>query len=1007
MKKLRNLWKGLLTLFPKLSLKMKFSLLFFTAILFQLHAENGYAQRTRLSLNLNNVSVMDAINEIESQSDFKFFYSKEDLNADRKVSLNVRRKRIEDVLPRLFPIGTMSYEVIEKQVVLSPSTLQPDPPTAVITKQQDPITVTGQVTNTDGIPLPGVSVIVKGTTRGVATDFDGNYRIVVPNTQSVLVISSIGYTEQEITVGTQTTINVKMEESVSQLGEVVVSTGYWETTQKLNPGNIAKVDFKLIEQQPVTNPLQSLQGRVAGVNINQRTGVPGGGIDIEIRGRNSIRPDGNLPFYVIDGVPFTGNSITSPFLGGEQSGGNPLSLINPNDIESIEILKDADATAIYGSRGANGVVLITTKKGSAGETKISLDVSSGFGEVPRMIDLLNTPQYLEMRNEAFRNDGREPGFRDYDVNGTWDQNRFTDWQEVLIGGQSDFTRAQISLSGGNSNTNFLLSGGYQRESTVFPGSNSFQRISGALSVNNQSKNGKLLTSVSLNYSAQVSDLIGDGFTRQVSRLQPNAPELYNEDGTLNWENSTWNNPLAILEQDLVSRINNFIANGTISYYITPELDVRLNLGYTNMQSNETETNPLSAIDPARRPGRVAVTTFGDGSLDTWIVEPQINYTKSLGEGKLSVTLGATQQESIQSGETVAATFTSDALSLNINAADEVFPFEANYTQYRYTALFSRLNYNWKERYVINGTLRRDGSSRFGPNNRFGNFGAVGAAWIFSEEKFVKSSLGFIDFGKLRGSYGVTGNDQIGDYQFLETYSASDFRYAGEVGLVLSRLPNSDFSWEIVKKLEFGMELSAFNNRIGFTSSWFRNRSDNQLIGIPLPDITGFNSISANWPAVVENRGWEFTLDAKILRLKNFEWSTNINLTIPQNELVEFDNLEGSSFENDLKIGESLFIQPSLEATGVNPESGVYSFVDANFDGDIRSPEDNLVFPEIATSYFGGIANTISFGGFKLDFLFEFRKQTGRSFISLFSRPGGSINQPVEVLDRWQNPGDIS
>jgi hypothetical protein len=324
------------------------------------------------------------------------------------------------------------------------------------------------------------------------------------------------------------------------------------------------------------------------------------------------------------------------------------------------------------------------------------------------------------------------------------------------------------------------------------------------------------------------------------------------------------------------------------------------------------------------------------------------------------------------------------------------------TQYKYQAIFARVNYNWQQRYIVNLTARRDGSSRFGPGNQFANFSAIGAAWLFSNENFLKNTSWF-SFGKIRMSYGTTGNDQIGDYQFLNTYTTSGVSYNGTVGLQPSRLFNPDFGWEINKKLEFAIEVGFFNDRIFTTASWYQNRSSNQLVGIPLPGTTGFSTLQANLDATVENKGLEFTLRTINFNQTAFKWSTNFNLSFAKNKLLHFPNLESSSYNQQYRIGKPLNIALLYLYKGINPQSGVYEFEDVNQDGIISFPEDKQSIADLNPKYYGGIQNQLSYKRWNFDFLFQFVKQKNRTFPM---GPAGMMsNQQDRIADSWTQPGD--
>ncbi|MHB1107625.1 MAG: TonB-dependent receptor plug domain-containing protein, partial [Lutibacter sp.] len=473
--------------------------------------------------------------------------------------------------------------------------------TSIVAKmQQQTLQVSGIITDANGA-LPGVSITVKGKPAGIVSGLNGKYTIEVAS-NDILVFSFLGYKTVIIPVEGRSQIDVQLQEDMTALQEVQINAGYYSVKDSERTGTIAKVKQYDIEQQPISNPLAALQGRVSGVEITQTSGVPGAGFDIKIRGQNSIRSNGNDPLYVIDGVPYSSASL------GEQQassiipglGISPLNNINPQDIESIEILKDADATAIYGSRGANGVVLITTKKGKYGATKVAFNISSGMGTVSNTLDLLSTSEYLAMRREAFANDGIETlPFYAYDVNGTWDQNRQTDWQKVLFGKTSYLTNIQGSISGGNEQTQFLISGNHYKQTSVFPGDYNNNKVSVLSNLSHTSKNNKLSVQLSTNYTANQNSLPGDGIlVLEALSLAPNAPELYNEDGGLNWENSTWSNPLSRFEGIYKANTTTLISNASISYNIIDKLRLSTNLGYTEDHLKEINTVPSTIYDPA-------------------------------------------------------------------------------------------------------------------------------------------------------------------------------------------------------------------------------------------------------------------------------------------------------------------------------------------------------------------------------------------------------------------------
>ncbi|HTF31357.1 MAG TPA: SusC/RagA family TonB-linked outer membrane protein, partial [Flavitalea sp.] len=628
--------------------------------------------------------------------------------------------------------------------------------------------IVGIVRGRDGQPLAGVNILVKGTKRGTTSDAYGKFNIEA-NAGEVLVISSVGYGVKELKVNDDNNINVELELSTSPLDEVQV-IAYGQTSKRFQTGNVSTIKSIDIEKQPINNPLLALQGRVPGIFIEQATGLPGSGVKVRVQGQNSLL-SGNDPLYVIDGVPYSSQLLPtlSTILGTSGSGvaGNPLSFVNSSDIESIDILKDADATAIYGSRAANGAILITTKKGKAGEIRVNANIQSGWGKVAKKLDLMNTQQYLEMRHEALKNDGiGAPSATDYDLNGFWDSTRYTNWQKELIGRSAKYTDVQASVSGGNSNTNFTVGAGYHKETTVFPGNFSDQKGSVHFSLNSISHNQKFRIAVSATYLTDNNQLPDVDITEVALLLAPLHPSLHNPDGSLNWMptpsgTSTVNNPLVESLRTYQIKTTNIIGNSILSYELLPGLEIVNSFGYTKLFSNDIKKTPLNFWKPEEQTSVPRIVEYGSNSITSWIIEPQLKFNRDLRSFKFQALLGATIQQNNSSGQQFTAYgFSSDDLMDDIRSAPFVNVLNTVNATYRYNAIYARGNINFADKYILNLTARRDGSSRFGSENLFHNFGAVGAAWIFSEERIFKNKLGCLSFGKIRASYGTTGSDQI-------------------------------------------------------------------------------------------------------------------------------------------------------------------------------------------------------------------------------------------------------
>jgi len=866
-------------------------------------------------------------------------------------------------------------------------------------------------TITDGIgPMPGVTITVKGTSTTTISDYNGQYTITASPTD-VLVFSFMGFKSVEVILSSQKTVDIQLKEDATALQEVRVNAGYYSVKEKERTGSIAKISAKDIETQPVTNVLAAMQGRMAGVSIVQESGIAGGGFQINIRGTNSLRTGANAPFYIIDGVPYSSDPIsdrqTSTSIPGD---GNPLASINPNDIESIEVLKDADATAIYGSRGANGVVLISTKKGKAGKTTFTIDTNHSSGTVTKMMDMMNTEQYLKMRRDAYANDRitTYPA-NAYDVNGTWDQTRYTDWQQELIGGTSEVTFLQGSVSGGTEQSSYLFSGNFRTESSVFPGDFLYKKGGGRFNFNHSSKDSRFGINFSGSYMVQDNDLPWIDFVTLSRQLAPNAPQLYDEEGNLNWQNNTWVNPLSNLESKSLAYTADLNTNAVLTYQLIDNLIFKSNFGFTDLKNTDSRSTPSTMYNPSYNLTSLQSSIYwNDFSRRSWIVEPQLSWAKTVGNSSFDLLVGASyQNQSSEKLATLSSGFSSNNLLYNKAAATQTVVLNNDEIDYKYQAFFGRVNYAFDNRYIINLTGRRDGSSRFGPGKQFSTFGAVGLAWLFSRESFVKKQIPFLSFGKLRSSYGTTGSDQIGDYQFLNTYTNSGLQYAGSIGLQPSRLYNSDFSWEINKKFEASLELGFLHDRIFLTTSWYKNRSSNQLVGLPLPSTTGFASIQKNLNAEVENFGLEATLRLVLIQSKSFSWTTNFNITKARNKLLSFPGLENSSYRSQYTVGQPTSIKKLFNLTGVDPQTGLYQFEDVNGDGIISYEYDRETVRDFGPDFYGGLHNLITYKGLQLNFLAQFVKQENFNFANTQRAAGQFANKPVAYINSWSQAGDIA
>ncbi len=992
----RNRQSGLRGLFSKQTfLVMKLTFLLLTLAFLQVSAA-GLAQT--ISFSDKQAPLEKAFTAIKKQTGYVVFYDYKLVEGLKPITIHAVNQPLENFLREILKGQPLDYSIEGKTIIISPApakSIATDITTALPVRQE----ITGTVTDADNNPLPGISITIKGTTTGTSTDANGKFTVQATPGQ-VLVFSSVGYQPFEIKVGSSNTLQVQLKPASNELNETVV-IGYGTTIRRSNTGSVSGVKSRDIASQPVMDPLAALQGRVPGFFVSSSNGLPGSSFRVMLRGQNSIA-GGNEPLYIIDGVPYNSESLNQfTSANGNQS---PLAAINPADIESISVLKDADATAIYGSRGANGVILITTKKGKAGATRYNFNAYTGASKVVNKLDMLSTPDYIQMRKQAFANDGLTPTLANAPDLLLWDQNKTTNWQDYMMGHSSSVSEVQGSVSGGNEQTRFLLSGTYRRETTVLPNDLAYKRGAVHLNVDHTGLNGKFNISASVNYSSAKDNSLPSDLT-SFYNLAPNYP-LYDADGKYYWF-QTEQNPAAYLERRSINRTNNLVANSVLRYNIIPGLDAKVNLGYTRTTMDQTQVYPNISLSPTVTSG--SFSYFGNATATSYVIEPQLDYKRTIAKGTMSLMAGATWQESLKEGENfLAENFPSDVLLEDIRSAGKLTSRPSTYRFYRYNSFFGRVNYNWDERYILNATFRRDGSTRFGPGNRFGNFGAVGAAWVFTNESFFPAT-GVISFGKLRGSYGTTGNDIIGDYQYLNTWATTSFPYDGIPGLTITRLANPNYRWEENRKLEAALELGFFKNRILLNTNFYRNISTNQLVAYPLSPQVGFGSYIANLPATVLNAGMEIELTTTNIQNKDFRWKSSFNMTLNKNELKEFPGIESTSYAKTHVIGKSLTIVKGYQFTGIDPKTGKATFLNIDNNPAISENDDYVILGKTMPDYYGGFQNSFSYKGFELDFLFQFVKQEGPgiNYGYLSTLYGVLKNKDLSALDRWQKQGDIA
>lgn len=885
-------------------------------------------------------------------------------------------------------------------------------------------TITGTVRNTIGEPLANATITVVKTNKGAITNARGTFTLSNITAKDQLRVSLIGYATQTLPVNNQTNITITLKEAVRELDKVVVQA-YGTTSDRLRTGNISKVTAADIAKQPVMNVLNILQGLVPGAEVNNTSGYASGVVKVELRGRNLINSRfSSDPLYVIDGVPMTIQNLTNQdsyeggSIGVNQAGlmgpANGQSFffnINPNDIESIEVLKDADATAIYGSRAANGVILINTKTGKTGKTEFSVNAYTGVTQVVKTYEMLNTQQYIAMRREALKNDGLPVDAQTAPDLVIWDTTRYTNWQNAILkSGHSSNMNA--TLSGGNQFTRFRISGDYSTQSDLLVNSGANKRGSFSINLNQKSKDQRFGSNLSAFYTASKVSSIYMPFG---VLLPPNAPPIWDANGKLNyagWQPLDGNFPFESLLQPYSSQAKVLNSSLVLKYEIAKGLVINTSLGYSNITGEQYYLTPKKSQNPAYN--LTGFNYFGNSNTFNWITEPKLEYTTFLFKGKLSAMAGGSYQNNATASYSLQGQgYINDAFIGSVgNAPIRIASNAKEY--YRYLAGFGRVTYNWRDKYIANINWRRDGSSKFGPGRQFGNFGSVGGVWIFSEENWIKSNLKFLSFGKIRSSYGTTGGDQIGNYQYLSQWAFGypGISYNGQLVLNPQSHYDSLLQWQINKKLEVALALGFLEDRIFLDISWYRNRCNSQLVSFPTPLFSGFPSVVTNSPANVENRGLEFALTLKPIQGDVFNWEVKANISFNRNKLLSYPNFSESPYYGVYKIGYPLSMSRVLKSRGVDPATGDYYFEDLNGNGktDIDpslKTEDDRYILDRTTQYFGGLTNTFSYKNFELSFLLYFKKQIGTSALYSGLYPGEIGNQPVTVLNRWLKPGDIT
>ena len=980
-----------------------------------------------VSFSGKNVSLEKVFASVKKQTGYVFFFNDVALKDATPVSVKVANMPLQEFMETVLKDQPLNFSFQNKTIVISrkaPAAVVTPPAADKVTAVFTGIDIHGVVADEKGLAIAGATVKVKGTKRATITDARGGFDFKGLDEKAVLEISFIGYATKTLPV--QKTMYVSLSLAVSKLDQVQV-IAFGKTTERLSTGNVTTIQAAELAKSPAPNVIQALEGLVPGLYITQ-IGSNGSAVyNINLRGLRSISADPladinavNTPLIVIDGSPLSTGPTIANLQGLSQAlttqsapGQSPLFDINPNDIESISVLKDADASALYGSMGANGVILITTKKPKNGKLTGSANLNYGFTQYGHNRKLLNTQQYLTMRREAMANDNITPTAANaYDLL-VWDTTRYTDWQKLLLGNRPTVD-ANVSINGGQANTTYRYSLGYSKNLAGYPGTpNGFvkstaeNRITMSLATSTQSINGRFKISNNISF-AKVDITLPSGSLEGMVLLAPDAPALFTPEGKINWADwritgsSSVANSVGGLLRPYTSETKDLNLNSTLSYQLARGLMASVNGAYATTTSEQV----LIASSAASSDPLLAVTrtsSFGYNKNYSFALTASLNYAKTIGRHNLQAMAGANYNDYSNASRTINGSgWLADELQTSMSGASALGGHDA-YNQTRVAATYARITYNFDEKYVLNLNGRRDGSSNFGPGNKFGNFGSVGAAWIFTKEKWLQpvTRNNIFSFGKLRGSYGIMGTPVGAPYTYLSTYTNLGLTYQSSSFYIVTRPANPNLKWSQTLKEELALDLGFFNDKLLLNGTMYRSVTSDQVLTSPVSATSGYSMVIINLPATVQNTGTEINVSYRSNPGRKLTWSIAGNIGFNHNKLLSFPNLDKSVYRNSYIVGESLTWRYQYRTTGLDPQTGRYPL----FTTGVKSQV------ETNPKFTGGMQTQVSYKHFTISGNFTFAKQYGHKSLIGAITPGmlnsGLGNQPVQVLNRWQKPGDVT
>jgi TonB-linked SusC/RagA family outer membrane protein len=965
----------------------------------QAHDSNAQSLLSqKITIKATGSEVKKVLGQVEKQADVRFVFSSKLIKSARKVTVNAADKPLYEVLDQILTPLELQYEVSGKIIILKRQDALP--PTELPSKSVAPKrNLTGKVVDEMNAPLPGVSIVVKGTQTGTTTDADGGFTLDVPD-NAVLVLSFVGYTTKEIPVDNQSTISITLEADVKSLSELVV-VGYGVVKKSDLTGSVASIKSAELNAYPATNLMQSLAGRATGVQISQNTGAPGSPMSVRIRGTNSVQ-GGNEPLYVVDGFPYSGNPT----------------LLNNADVESIEILKDASATAIYGSRGANGVVLITTKKGKSGRISVDLDTYVGFQTPRKKIEMMNAKEYAQFYNEQAANDGLAPHFTQDEINGFGEG---TDWQDLALH-TAAIQNHSVSVNGGNEKTRFSISGSNFNQGGIIIGSNYVRNSIRANLSTDFSKKFKFDINTILSRIDTDRKNSGGGnrgnslISAMLSGYPTVAPRLpeggYSNLATVySWGSNVITNPLNFIEQQTDHlRSNKVLANGALTYTPLDGLSIKISGGIENTDDRGDLYTTKKFVNSL---GSATINTTQTTSL---LNENTVSYVKEIGKHSISAVAGFTYQDFTTTElNTNASGFVSDIQeSFDIGAGATQGVPRSSYSKWSLLSYLARFNYSFNDKFLATVSFRADGSSRYTEGQKWGYFPSGSLAYRLSEEQFIRN-IPFISDLKIRVGYGETGSTAINPYftlnqlesgkvifgDALTTYYAPGLRLAGPL------------KWETTSQSDIGLDIGFLQNRFSLTLDYYIKNTRDLLNNVPLPSSLGYGYTIDN-VGKVQNKGFEISANANVLT-GAFKWDLSANASINKNKVLKLyggNDVLGQAIDisvindniNVLREGESIGAFYGYTEKGYD-ETGKIVYEDFNGNG-TRDIGDKRIIGNPNPKLIYGFNSTMNFKNFELNVFIQ--GSQGNDIFNLSSVNqtmdyGQALNMPREVFENHWTP----